>query len=105
VSNARVFYSLTQEQGQIPDGSIVNSKGEVWNCQWNGSRVQLISPEGKLLQTIKLPVSNVTCAALGGPDLDILLITTACKEGEPESGGIFMARVETKGLPENKLKN
>lgn len=39
VSNSRVFYSLVEEKGPAPDGSIVNSKGELWSCQWGGSRV------------------------------------------------------------------
>jgi sugar lactone lactonase YvrE len=50
-------------------------------------------------------VSNITCACLGGPDLDIMFITTAKSEGQSGSGGIFVTRVETKGLEENRFKD
>jgi sugar lactone lactonase YvrE len=45
---------------------------------------------------------------LGGPDLDILFITCSSngvKEDDTVAGGIFMARVETRGLEENQFKD
>ena len=42
---------------------------------------------------IKIPAEQVTSAAFGGPNLDILFVTTAAKEFKtpqpPPSGGLF----------------
>jgi sugar lactone lactonase YvrE len=89
------------------DGAVVDSEGYVWNARWNGSCLLRISPEGKVVQRVDLPVSRVTCPAFGGDDLKTLYITTAREhmtpeelETEPLSGGIFSIRVDVAGQPE-----
>ena len=46
----------------------------------------------QLQETILLPVSQVTSCVFGGPNLDQLYITTRRKPGEPNSGGIYVAK-------------
>jgi sugar lactone lactonase YvrE len=94
-----------------PDGAIVDSEGFVWNAQWRGGRVVRYSPDGKIDRIVKLPVSRVTCPALGGKDLKTLYITTA-REGlsaeelaaEPLAGSVFAIEVDVPGLPESIFK-
>ena len=59
---------------------------------------------GTIIAEVKLPVSKVTCAALGGPDLDWMFITSA-KHHESESGGLFVAKVNVPGVPESRFND
>lgn len=95
----------------VADGSIVDSEGYLWNARWNGSCVLRIAPDGRIDQTIELPVSRVTCPALGGEDLRTLYITSAREgmspeelEREPLAGSVFCIRVDVPGQPEPILK-
>lgn len=60
---------------------------------------------GKVIGKVELPVSNITCASLGGPEYNWLFITSANKDDEPESGSLYVAKVETPGLPENRFND
>ena len=109
----RSFAVLGADEGG-PDGSCVDAEGALWNAQFNGARVQRFLPDGSRDIRVDLPVSQVTCACFGGPDLDRLYITTAREnftdaqaEAEPTAGGIFVAEVGAafgvKGLPEERF--
>ena len=103
------FVTLTDEEGR-PDGSCVDSQGNLWNAQFNGARVQQFHPDGSRGIRVDLPVSQVTCACFGGADLDKLFITTARENftpeqaaAEPTAGGIYRADVGIEGLPEQQF--
>ena len=109
VSNKRVFADFSDQPG-IPDGSIVDAEGYLWNAQWNGYRVVRYRPDGTIDRIVDMPVMNPTCVAFGGKDLDTLFITTARYlmtpeqiEAEPLSGGLFAVQVDVKGLNEPKF--
>ena len=67
------------------------------------------APSGQRIGKIALPVQTVTKAAFGGADLLDLYCTTAWlgnadKRGEqPTLGGLYRVRVETPGLPQNRI--
>lgn len=89
-----------------PDGSDVDAAGRVWNAEWGSGRVTARNPDGSRFCFIALPVSQVTCVAFGGADLDLLFITSA-REGlsreslrrEPHAGSLFVYRTGVRGLP------
>jgi sugar lactone lactonase YvrE len=58
---------------------------------------------GELIDLIKMPTSNITCACLGGPDLDWLYITTGRKPGDSNSGALYVAKVKIPGIPESRF--
>lgn len=100
---------LTASEGQPgkPDGSAVDAEGYIWNAQVFGGRIARYRPDGTLDRTIDLPVRNPTSVCFGGPDLDILYITSlrqtkALPDWQPESidGSILAIRPGVKGLPE-----
>lgn len=101
----------TSDQPGGPDGAVVDSEGYLWNARWGGYCVVRHAPDGSIDRTIKLPVSNVTCPAFGGPDLKTLYITTA-REGlsaeeltkQPTAGSIFAIDVDVPGQAETQLK-
>jgi L-arabinonolactonase len=98
LSNRRPFVSLANQPGSA-DGSIVDSEGCLWNAQWRGSKIVRYRPDGSVDCEIPLPVSNPTCLAFGGEDLDVLFVTTAWftltpeeRNREPYAGSIFSFR-------------
>lgn len=65
-----------------PDGLVVAADGTVWSAKWAGSSVVVYEPSGAVAGRIPLPVENVTSLVFGGPDLDVLYVTTAVDEPE-----------------------
>ena len=52
------------------------------------------APDGRLDRTVELPVKHPTSVAFGGPDLDILYVTSISKstnltDSEPDAGVLF----------------
>jgi len=95
----------TLEGRGVPDGACVDAEGFIWNAVWEGYRVERYGPDGRLDRVIEVPVAKPTCTAFGGPDLDILFITTSqldssaeLLEREPQSGSLFACRPGVKGL-------
>ena len=106
LSNKRVFARFSAGAG-YPDGPIVDAEGCLWTGVFGGWGLQRYSPQGELLQTIRLPCSAVTKAAFAGDDLKTLYITTAHvaldaeqRQQQPLAGGLFRARVDVPGLPQ-----
>lgn len=110
VSNPYVFAEV--EQGSEPDGACVDSEGYLWSAQWGGGKVVRYTPNGDIDLIHNLPVSRPTCVAIGGPNMDWLIITSA-KQGlseeqyaqEPLSGHLFIYQLYgVLGLPESKYQ-
>jgi L-arabinonolactonase len=109
LSNRRVFASTTR--GSVPDGSIVDAEGCLWNAQWGGGRVVRYSPEGRLQGQLDLQVSQPTCVCLGGKHMDTLFVSTARIDlsaeqlaAQPQAGNVFVFTTPHKGLQEARYK-
>ena len=91
----------------VPDGSAMDAEGYLWNCRFGGGCVLRVSPEGRIVRTLEMPVPNVTTCAFGGPDLKTLFITTAGRphvRGDRLAGSLFSLEVPVPGLPENLFR-
>ncbi len=95
------------DYGGRPDGAAIDSAGNYWSAQYEGSRVLRYSPEGEVTAIVHVPSKRVTMVAFGGPELRTLYITTArqgASEAElikdPHAGGIFACDVEVPGRAE-----
>lgn len=109
ISNPRLFASLEGEPG-LADGSAVDAEGYLWNAQWGGGKLVRYAPDGTVDRQVALPVTNPTCLAFGGPDLDVLFITSAWfglddarRAAEPLAGSLFAFRPGVRGLPEHRF--
>ncbi|MGA5703004.1 SMP-30/gluconolactonase/LRE family protein [Peterkaempfera bronchialis] len=69
-----------------PDGMTLDAEGNLWVAFWGGSAVRCFGPDGTLLETVELPVPQVTSVAFGGPDLRTLYITSAATGTDPGDG-------------------
>ncbi len=90
-----------------PDGSTVDADGCLWNAEYAGGRVVRYTPRGEIDRIVELPVSQPTSCCFGGPDLEVLYVTTASQRlnpeqlaGEPLAGSVFAVAVGVRGLPE-----
>ena len=104
--NERPFFS-GYERGS-PDGSAIDRDGVIWNARYGGGCVVKVSPAGKVVGVVELPVRNITTCTFGGPDLRTLYITTARGSKDMKSerlgGSLFALPVEVPGLPENRFR-
>ncbi|MFT5277151.1 MAG: L-arabinonolactonase [Glaciecola sp.] len=106
LSNKRVF--ATTKGHRFPDGSIVDAQDHIWNAQWGASQVVRYKPNGELDIVIDLPVSQPSSVAIGGPNMDLLIVTTARHSLsaerlplEPQAGNIFVYQLyDIRGIAE-----
>jgi sugar lactone lactonase YvrE len=104
LSDRRTF--VTPDSGG-PDGLCVDAEGGVWLALWGRGRIQRYLPDGTAAEHIDVPGLHSSSCAFVGPDLDLLVITTATEELEPdqfEGAGItYCARPGVRGLPTNRI--
>jgi D-xylono/L-arabinono-1,4-lactonase len=99
--NRRDFYRAAIDEG-IPDGMTVDRAGDVWTARWGGSALLRLSASGRVEESLRLPVPNVSSAAFGGPNLDTLYITTAGVrvDDDTANGALYRIKVATPGTVE-----
>jgi sugar lactone lactonase YvrE len=89
-----------------PDGMCADADGNLWIAVWGGGRVECRTPQGLVLATVTVDAPHVSSVAFAGPDLDLLVITTARADlapaalaAHPDSGRLFTVHVGMTGLP------
>jgi xylono-1,5-lactonase len=105
----REFVRIARE-GACPDGPCVDAEGCVWTGLFGGWGLERYSPQGELLEYLRLPVANVTKACFGGPELKTLYVTTAKlhlgqqqRAQQPLAGGLFRLEVSVPGLAQQEI--
>lgn len=90
----------------FPDGMCADADGNLWIAIWGRGRVQCRNPAGQLLATVAVDVPYTSSVTFAGPDLDVLVITTAHEDLSPEervahpsAGQLFTVRPGIRGLP------
>lgn len=81
----------------MPDGLATDSEGGVWVAVWGGGVIQRYDSDGRLTGVVRVPATNVTSCTFGGPDLDLLYITTAAGPGR-SAGSVFSCDCGVRGL-------
>lgn len=100
--NRRAFVQFADGEGR-PDGLCVDVEGGVWVAMNKANAVRRYASDGKLDAIVEFPVRQTTACDFGGPDLDMLFVTTS-REGldpddEPAAGSLFVVDPGVKGLP------
>ena len=85
-----------------PDGLAVDADGGVWVALNGGGAVRGYDARGRLVETVEVPVRQVTACAFGGSGLDRLFITTSREnlpdDVEPAAGSVYVAEVGARGM-------
>ena len=103
VGDREVFLRI---DGGVPDGMAIDAGGDLWVAVWGAGEVRRYTPDGVQTGVVHVDAPHSSSAAFAGPDLDLLVITTARWDlgpdrlaAHPLSGRIFTARVGVTGLP------
>jgi len=104
VGNVREFVRYADGAG-LPDGSIVDSEGCLWNAVWGAGVVRRFDPNGRCVGEIPVPSRNLTCPVFGGDALEQLFVTSSRQEmseadltAAPTSGGLFAIGGAARGV-------
>jgi len=107
ILNERIFAS-TKGSAAIPDGSVGDADGYLWNAQWDAWRVIRYAPNGQVDRIVSLPVQRPTCPAFGGKTLSTLFVTSAydgldraSRDAQPFAGCVFQIQVGIVGQQEH----
>ncbi|MGJ3699794.1 SMP-30/gluconolactonase/LRE family protein [Variovorax sp. AFSI2.2] len=100
----------TRALGSVPDGAAVDAQGHLWVALVQAGQLARFTPEGRLERTIQLPVTYVTCPCFGGPELDVIYLTSISNSGNllrsdhPDAGAVFAIHgAGVRGLAESRF--
>jgi len=79
LSNESVFLTFEPSLG-IPDGMSITHDGNLVVAFWDGSRLEVYSPEGRKIEEIQLPVKRPTSCTFAGADGTTLIVTSAAQD-------------------------
>jgi sugar lactone lactonase YvrE len=111
ISGKRTFADFGPLGEGVPDGATVDAEGCVWSAAVYGGKLYRFAPDGRLERQIDMPVKKVTSMSFGGPNLDILFVTSMAKPPLPRFPGDGVQRgalfaiygLGIKGLPEPRF--
>ncbi len=111
ISSEREVLRFSEEDG-FPDGMTIDREGRLWIGFWDGWTVRCFRPDtGACEAIIPMPCGRPTSCCFGGPDFDLLFITTArvgLSEnqllGQPLAGSLFVCRPGICGFPTTHFK-
>ena len=108
LSNMRTFVDF-EPLGAVPDGATVDANGCLWSTFVTPGQVGCFSPDGELMRRIDLPTDHPSSVMFGGPELDVLYVTSIHEsrffKSENEANGYLFAiqGLDTVGLAESKF--
>lgn len=100
ISNRQTLCTISDG---VPDGLCIDSENNLWIAIWGGRRVENRDGKtGELIGKIDVDASNVTCCCFGGPDMNVLFITTSGEGQTGEGDGcIFKCKLDVNGPANN----
>ncbi len=87
VANRRTFAKIDTSGGGVADGATVDAEGFVWSAQVYAGKLVRFAPDGSTDRVIEMPVKKVTSVMFGGPNLDVLYVTSMAKPPLPRFPG------------------
>ncbi len=110
VANVRPFVEFAPHQG-LPDGSVIDADGCLWNAEWSAGAVRRYTPDGRIDRDVIVAAKNPTCPCFGGAAMDELYVTSArqAMTGDelartPQAGGVYRALAGIQGVQDSPLQ-
>ncbi|MBB4362587.1 sugar lactone lactonase YvrE [Bradyrhizobium sp. CIR18] len=108
LANKRVFVETEAQQSGC-DGGTIDSEGYLWSVLVRIGKIARFAPDGTMVRTIDMPIRHPTSLTFGGPDLDVLYVTSisrshALADDHPDAGGLFAIEgLGVRGLPAHRF--
>lgn len=105
VSDRKTVITYT---GGNPDGMTIDIDGNLWTALWGSGTAVCVNPKnGKIIDKIEFPVSQIACCTFAGEDMKTLVVTTAAHgvmlKDEPLAGATFAVKLSVGGIEPNKF--
>ena len=99
-----LYVDMTDLPGR-PDGAAMDARGNYWICGNDAGQVHCFDPAGHCLESLAVPFPKPAMCAFGGPDLQILFVTSIVPGNKAldttgQSGHVVFAELPHRGLPE-----
>lgn len=102
-----VLWADHSASGLLPDGSVFDASGLMWQAQWGAGRVAAYQMDGTQVQSVPVCGPHSSCPAFGGEGLTTLFCTTALegmsaqdRADHPDAGKVFCLPGAGQGLAE-----
>ena len=105
VGEPSVFVDKRDDKEGVPDGAVVDGDGLLWSARWGGYCLTAFDASGALVETVPLPVEQVTCPAFAGTDrLFVTSATTGLSDDDlvkqPLAGQTLLLDRQVRARPE-----
>jgi len=103
-----LFFDTKVVSGR-PDGGTVDREGCYWQAGVGGGQIYRLSPEGKVLMSIDMPIEKPSKPMFGGPNFDVLYVTSigggeAKGRNRSEAGSLFaITGLGIQGVPQTRF--
>lgn len=107
-TNQHIFFDAAETAGR-PDGGTVDADGCYWMAGVRGWELVRLTPGGRIDMKIEMPIEMPTKIAFGGPNLDIMYVTSirgpdqANDSKQPHAGCLFAVEAGVQGLPSTPI--
>jgi L-arabinonolactonase len=110
ISNRRVFCSTADMPCRV-DGAAFDSEGGYWCAMIYDGMIVRFDPVGRIDRIVRLPTRYPTMCCFGGPDLDIMYVTTGTifllpgeAQHQPLAGSVLAINgLGVRGVPEPRF--
>jgi sugar lactone lactonase YvrE len=110
ISNPQIFIDYKNLFPARPDGITIDSENGIWVAEVDAGYIRRYESNGALHTSIKMPFKKPTSLIFGGPNLDILYVTSM-RFGltdeqlveSPLSGSLLAVKTGFKGLSNNQF--
>jgi L-arabinonolactonase len=108
----RTIFVDTTSLKSGPDGATIDAEGNLWTAMVISGQLARFTPDGRLDQLIDLPTVYPTCPSIGGPNLDMIFVTSisnsgnALKSKNPNAGAVVaITGTGVRGLSECRFND
>jgi sugar lactone lactonase YvrE len=105
IANRRRIATQTNEAGR-PDGAACDADGNYWSAGVSAGCLNCFAPDGRLLQSIKVPVPSPTMPCFCGADLRTMVVTSLVPAGstDPMAGAMLTVDVGAAGARVHRMR-
>lgn len=110
-SNRRSLNRIDTTGGGAADGATVDAEGCLWQALVYAGKLVRYTPAGEVDRVIDMPVKKVTSVMFGGPELNVLYVTSMARPPLPRfpsdgqlRGALFAVHdLGVRGVPERRF--